>query len=76
MNLYHLNQTSQKKSKERQGSKTNAVEACTADGLFSVCLDAYSGRAAKMGGTGAMESERKIEDITWSSSVRIQGFAG
>ena len=53
-----------KKSKERQGSKTNAVEACTADGLFSVCLDAYSGRAAKMGGTGAMESERKIEDIT------------
>lgn len=65
MNLYHLNQTSQKKkSKERQGSKTNAVEACTADGLFSVYFDAYSGRAAKMGGTGAMESERKIEDIT------------
>lgn len=64
MNLYHLNQTSQKKRKERQGSKTNAVEACTADGLFSVCLDAYSGRAAKMGGTGAMESERKIGDIT------------
>lgn len=64
MNLYHLNQTSQKKRKERQGSKTNAVEACTADGLFTVCLDAYSGRAAKMGGTGAMESERKIEDIT------------
>ena len=53
-----------KKSKERQGSRTNAVEARTADGLFSVCFDAYSGRAAKMGGTGAMESERKIEDIT------------
>ena len=54
MNLYHLNQTLKKKSKERQGSRTNAVEARTADGLFSVCFD----------GTGAMESERKIEDIT------------
>lgn len=29
-----------KKSKERQGRRTNAVEARTAGGLFSVCFDA------------------------------------
>lgn len=51
-------------SKERQGSRTNVVEVCTADGSFSVCFEASRGGAAKTGGTSAMGSQQKNYDIT------------